>query len=48
VKDMKKEVIRYGLMSDGKMIAKLKDIKSLEIFAKELGIKKYEVIKILE
>ena len=45
---MKKETIRYGLMSDGRMIAKLKDMKSLEIFAKELGIKKYEVIKILE
>lgn len=45
---MKKEVIRYGLMNEGKIIAKLKDMKSLEIFAKELGIKKYEVIKILE
>ena len=45
---MKKEVIRYGLMSDGKIVARLKDMKSLEIFAKEMGIKKYEVIKILE
>jgi hypothetical protein len=48
VKDMKKEVIRYGLMSDGKMIAKLKDMKSLEIFVKELKLKHFEVIKILE
>ena len=45
---MKREVIRYGLMSEGKIIAKLKDLKSLEIFAKEMGIKCYEVIKILE
>ena len=45
---MKKEVIRYGLMNEGKIVAILKDMKSLKILAKELNLKHFEVIKILE